>query len=181
MILRWEKEQPLSPVYWKISCPLSQCNSLENGVPQSTYRGYWFLPATLAWSLERRPSSTHQTRQTIPLIPQLLSSVSSLCYHLHVLGCEAKGDDSMQSTQIHVPHKHVLMEKVQPRQIGIMQWPSLQSQFCCLSQLQFSQEPEGKEDRGEHCALNPVQDSTWEKPTLYFHWFRRRDIISRML
>lgn len=169
MILRWEKAQPLSPLYWKISCPLSHWNSLENGVPESTYTGYWFLPVTLAWSLECWPSSTHWTRCTIPPIPQLLSSGSSLCYHLHVLGCEAKGESSMQSTQIHVPPQIGTYGKslTQADRCNAVTH-TLRPQFCCLSQLQFSQEPEGKEDRREHNTMNPGQDSTWKKPYSIF-------------
>lgn len=164
MTLRWEKAQPLSSLYWKISRPLSHWNSLENGVLESTYTGYWFLPVTVAWSLEHWPSSTHQTRYTIPPTPQLLSSGSSLCYHLHVLGREAKGEDSMQSTQIHVPPQICTYGK-SPAQADRCNavTHTLRPQFCCLSQPQFSQEPEGKEDRREHNAMNPVQDSTWKK------------------
>lgn len=39
MMLRQQKEQLLSLQYRKIACPLSHWNSLENGVPKSTYTG----------------------------------------------------------------------------------------------------------------------------------------------
>lgn len=66
------------------------------------------------------------------------------------------------------PYKHVLMENAQPRQIGAMQWLTLQPQFCCLSQLQFSQEPEGK--KTEENAMQGIHYKTilgGEKKTIF--------------
>lgn len=136
-MLRWEKEQPLSPIYWKISCPLSL-----------VFRRVTQL---------HTPNKAHNISNTSAAVICFFSLLPPSC------AWKPKGMTVSRAHKYMYPQKHVLMEKVQPRQIGATQWPSLQPQFCCLSQLQFSQEPEGKEDRREHYAMNPVQDSTWEK------------------
>lgn len=161
MILRWEKAQPLSPLHWKISCPLGHWNSLDSSVPENTQAiDFCQLPELGLWNADPAPHTKLDTQYL-----QYLSycHVSSLCYHLHGLGHEAKGED--RAHKYMYPHKY--MENTQPRQTGAMQWPTLRPQFCCLSQLQFSQEPEGKEDRRKHNAMDRVQDSTLKKRTLF--------------
>lgn len=125
-------------------------------------------------------SSTYQTRYTIPLIPQLLPSVSSLCYHLRVLWNQ-RGWQYAEHTNTCTPINTCLWKMPNPgRQV---QCSDLHCSPSSAASANFSSPRNLRERRQKRtlCKESTTRQYLGGKKKDYFHWFGRRDIINRTL